>query len=117
MLRDALALLAKDAIGIQVIAEPFKASGIVGELAVEILLRVLPHLRLAIHRLTYSQVQPIRMLTYCQGIITDEQALRHIFASQHRRTNPNESMKLRERAWLRLILLPLETHRKVPEAA
>src|SRR2546425_6946426 len=57
VLRNPLALLAKDAIWIQVIAEPFKASGVSWKVAVEILLCVLPHLRLAIHRLTYSQAQ------------------------------------------------------------
>jgi hypothetical protein len=55
-----IAGFAKDAIRIQVVAEPFKASRVIWELFLEVFQRVGQHVRLAIvvgHNLTYSQVK------------------------------------------------------------
>ena len=70
MLGHTVALLAKDAIGIEVTLEPLQAGRVIGKLVVEIFLCVLPHFRLAIHMVTYRQGHPSKSLTYCQGIIT-----------------------------------------------
>ena len=53
MFGHAVALLAKDAIGIEVTLEPLQTGRVIGELAVEIFLCVLAHFRLAIHMVTY----------------------------------------------------------------
>src|SRR5438552_12400866 len=70
MFGHAVALLAKDAIWIEVTLEPLQTGRVVGKLAVKIFLGVLPHFRLAIHRVTYCQGHPSKSRTYCQGIIT-----------------------------------------------
>ncbi len=70
MFGHAVALLAKDAIWIEVTLEPLQTGCVIGKLAVEIFLGVLPHFRLAIHRVTYCQGHPNKSRTYCQGIIT-----------------------------------------------
>src|SRR5437762_5773255 len=70
MFGHAVALLAKDAIWIEVTLKPLQAGRVIGKLAVEIFLCVLPHFRLAIHRDTYRQGNPNKSRTYCQGIIT-----------------------------------------------
>src|SRR5437016_7991295 len=83
MFGNSVALLAKDAIWIEVTLEPLQAGRVIGKLAVEIFLCVLPHFRLAIHRVTYCQGNPNKSRTYCQGIITEQQLLRQSFASSH----------------------------------
>ena len=70
MLRNPLALLAEDAVWIEVTLEPLQTGRVIGELAVKIFLGVLPHFRLAIHGFTYCQGHPSKSRTYCQGIIT-----------------------------------------------
>src|SRR5438445_3807116 len=70
MFGHAVALLAKDAIWIEVTLEPLQTGRVIGELAVKIFLSVLPHFRLAIHRVTYCQGHPSKSRTYCQGILT-----------------------------------------------
>ena|SRR5438477_201895 len=70
MFGHAVALLAKDAIWIEVTLEPLQTGRVIRKLAVEIFLCVLPHFRLAIHRVTYCQGHLSKSRTYCQGIIT-----------------------------------------------
>src|SRR5437667_4197427 len=70
MLGHTVALLAKDAIGLAVTLEPLQAGRVIGKLVVEIFLCVLPHCRLAIHRVTCCQGNPNKSHTYCHGIIT-----------------------------------------------
>src|SRR5438067_7352562 len=70
MFGHAVALLAKDAIWIEVTLEPLQAGRVIRKLAVEIFLCVLPHFGLAIHKVTYYQGHPSKSHTYCQGIIT-----------------------------------------------
>src|SRR5947208_15080988 len=70
MLGDPLTFLAEDALWIEVTLEPLQTGRIVGKVAVKIFLCVLPHFRLAIHRVTYCQGHPSKSRTYCQGIIT-----------------------------------------------
>ena len=77
MLRDAVALIAKDAIRIQIILEPFKANVVVRELLLEILKRVLLRLRafglgclVLIGCSSLPTEKYNRFHTYSQGIIT-----------------------------------------------
>src|SRR5271157_1617091 len=70
MLCDRFTGFAIDALGIQVIAKPFKASRIVRELAVKLFLGVRRHLWLAIHKLPTLKSKYDTLSTYCQGIIS-----------------------------------------------
>lgn len=69
MLRDLAARIAKDAVWIQVILEPFKASVIIRELSLKILERIARHLRAGDFRLCHAQ-NYTGSRTYSQGIIT-----------------------------------------------